>query len=86
MHYKSSNFHMNVLYYVGLTLGTQELSYLRHSYIEKVPYWTLTQTQEPLHSDAMQALAGGTLSALVFEIADQTKWCCFEVTSKVGIS
>ena len=41
MHYKSSNFHMNVLYYVGLTLGTQELSYLRHSYIENVPYWTL---------------------------------------------
>ena len=30
--------------------------------------WTLTQTQEPLHSDAVQALAGGTLSALFFDV------------------
>lgn len=28
----------------------------------------MTQTQEPLHSDAVQALAGGTLSALFFYV------------------
>ena len=67
-------------------------------------HWTLTHitvthwklAQEPVHSDAVQALAGGTISALQefgsihgslhlahLQSCFLTKWCCIKVTPKL---